>query len=177
MVAIVDARRRVPRTDVVLANAAAAALRPTATTLTRVINATGVGMHTNLGRAPLPEAARHAVLAAAGWTDVEFDVASGQHSRRGAGALDALPSAALSRPEGFAHDLQPGPPVRRGDMPAVVGRIEGGRLLLDLRAVAPADDERLGEAVLAVATGGGAPPTDARHGPDRASRTPAAGPR
>jgi hypothetical protein len=31
----------------------------------------------------------------------------------------------------------------------VVG--EGGRLLLDLRAVAPADDERLAEAVLAAA--------------------------
>jgi hypothetical protein len=34
---------------------------------------------------------------------------------------------------------------------AVVGRIEGGRLLLDLRAVAPADDEQLVAAVLAAA--------------------------
>ena len=33
--------------------------------------------------------------------------------------------------------------VRRGSMPAVVGRIEDGRLLLDLRAVDPADDELL----------------------------------
>ena len=41
--------------------------------------------------------------------------------------------------------------LRRGDVPAVVGRIEGGRLLLDLRAVAPADDERLAAAVLAAA--------------------------
>jgi L-seryl-tRNA(Ser) seleniumtransferase len=39
-------------------------------------------------------------------------------------------------------------------VPAVVGRIEGGRLLLDLRAVAPADDERLAAAVLAAARGG-----------------------
>jgi len=34
-------------------------------------------------------------------------------------------------------------------VPAVVGRIEGGRLLLDLRAVAPDDDERLAAAVVA----------------------------
>ena len=39
--------------------------------------------------------------------------------------------------------------MRRGDVPSVVGRIEGGRLLLDLRAVAPDDDERLAAAVLA----------------------------
>ena len=31
-------------------------------------------------------------------------------------------------------------------MPAVVGRIEDGRLLLDLRAVDPADDELLAQA-------------------------------
>jgi L-seryl-tRNA(Ser) seleniumtransferase len=39
--------------------------------------------------------------------------------------------------------------VRRGEAPAVIGRIERGRLLLDLRAVAPADDQRVAEAVLA----------------------------
>ncbi len=37
-------------------------------------------------------------------------------------------------------------------MPAVVGRIENGRLLLDLRAVSPADDERLTAAVQTAAT-------------------------
>jgi L-seryl-tRNA(Ser) seleniumtransferase len=36
-------------------------------------------------------------------------------------------------------------------MPAVVGRIEDGRLLLDLRAVSPADDELLVAAVAAAA--------------------------
>jgi L-seryl-tRNA(Ser) seleniumtransferase len=36
-------------------------------------------------------------------------------------------------------------------MPAVVGRIEDGRLLLDLRAIAPADDELLVAAVVAAA--------------------------
>jgi L-seryl-tRNA(Ser) seleniumtransferase len=76
-----------------VADAAAASLPPAAATLTPVINATGVVVHTNLGRAPLSAAARDAVQAAAGCTDVEFDLASGKRSRRGAGALDALARA------------------------------------------------------------------------------------
>jgi len=67
----------------------------------------------------------------------------------GGGPGVTLPSAALSLPERLADGLRTGAPVRRGDVPAVVGRVEGGRLLLDLRAVAPDDDERLAEAVLA----------------------------
>jgi L-seryl-tRNA(Ser) seleniumtransferase len=69
-----------------------------------------------------------------------------------------LASAALSLPESLAVGLRSGAAVRRGDLPAVVGRVEGGRLLLDLRAVAPADDERLTEAVLAAAARDGASP-------------------
>jgi L-seryl-tRNA(Ser) seleniumtransferase len=76
-----------------VADAAVAALPPTAASLTPVINATGVIVHTNLGRAPLSAAARDAVRAAAGCTDVEFDLASGKRGRRGAGALDALARA------------------------------------------------------------------------------------
>jgi L-seryl-tRNA(Ser) seleniumtransferase len=76
-----------------VADAAAASLPPTAATVTPVINATGVLVHTNLGRAPLSAAARDAVQAAAGCTDVEFDLASGKRGRRGAGALDALARA------------------------------------------------------------------------------------
>jgi len=76
----------------------------------------------------------------------------------------SLPSAALSLPEQFAAALRSGPAARRGEVPAVVGRIEGGRLLLDLRAVAPADDERLAAAVLAVAASGHAPDLSARDG-------------
>src|SRR4249919_1564189 len=48
-------------------DAAAASLPPTAATLTPVINATGVLVHTNLGRAPLSAAAQVAVQAAAGY--------------------------------------------------------------------------------------------------------------
>jgi L-seryl-tRNA(Ser) seleniumtransferase len=76
-----------------VADAAAAALPPTAATLTPVINATGVIVHTNLGRAPLSAAAQAALAAAAGYTDVEFDLASGRRGLRGRGALDALARA------------------------------------------------------------------------------------
>jgi L-seryl-tRNA(Ser) seleniumtransferase len=76
-----------------VADAAAASLPPLAASLTPVINATGVIVHTNLGRAPLSGAARDAVTAAAGYTDVEFDLASGKRARRGAGALAALARA------------------------------------------------------------------------------------
>jgi L-seryl-tRNA(Ser) seleniumtransferase len=72
---------------------AAASLPPIAATLTPVINATGVLVHTNLGRAPLSAAAQEAMLAAAGSTDVEFDLVSGKRGRRGAGALRALAQA------------------------------------------------------------------------------------
>jgi len=54
-----------------------------------------------------------------------------------------LPSAAVSLPPEYAV------PLRTGAIP-VVGRVERGRCLLDLRAVPPADDERLSQAVRAV---------------------------
>jgi L-seryl-tRNA(Ser) seleniumtransferase len=76
-----------------VADAAAETLPSLAATLTPVINATGVLLHTNLGRAPLSPAARAAVQAAAGSTDLEFDLASGQRGRRGRGMLSALAAA------------------------------------------------------------------------------------
>ena len=77
-----------------VADAAVAELPPAAASLTPVINATGVIVHTNLGRAPLSAAAVTALTAAAGNCDVEFDLESGTRSRRrGSGAVDALLSA------------------------------------------------------------------------------------
>ncbi|MCH6164723.1 L-seryl-tRNA(Sec) selenium transferase [Pseudonocardia alaniniphila] len=129
----VDPRRRVPRTDAVLAEpriAAAAerlgralvksavtaaqdrarrgelpveqeavvsavldSLPTTATGLRPVLNATGVLLHTNLGRAPLSAAARAALDLAAGTCDVELDLATGGRGPRGAAAIDALLAA------------------------------------------------------------------------------------
>lgn len=129
-----DARRRVPRTDALLADPrladaerrlgralvkravtaaqqrarageispeevadrAVAALPVSAASLRPVINATGVVVHTNLGRAPLSAAAVEAIVTASGATDVEFDLDTGRRARRGRGALAALAEAVPS---------------------------------------------------------------------------------
>ncbi|MGH3624167.1 MAG: L-seryl-tRNA(Sec) selenium transferase [Sciscionella sp.] len=128
---MIDPRRRIPRTDAVLADPriatagrvlaadtvkaavlaaqqrarageiapeqvvdeAVAALVTGPSSLRPVLNATGVVVHTNLGRAPLSAAATEAITAAAGTTDVEFDLRTGRRARRGAGALGALADA------------------------------------------------------------------------------------
>ncbi len=59
--------------------------------LRRVINATGVVLHTNLGRAPLSEAAcRRVAEEAAGYCTLEFDLNTGERGRRGAHLEDLL---------------------------------------------------------------------------------------
>src|SRR5262249_46840911 len=51
----------------------------------RVINATGILLHTNLGRAPLaPGAARAVELAGRSYGDLELDLATGERGSRGA---------------------------------------------------------------------------------------------
>lgn len=53
--------------------------------LRTVINATGVILHTNMGRAPLSEAAlKHASEIATTYSNVEFDVTSGERGKRDA---------------------------------------------------------------------------------------------
>lgn len=73
--------------------AAVGALPTTAATLQPVLNATGILVHTNLGRAPLSSAAVTALVAASGTTDVELDLVTGRRGRRGQGAVDALCAA------------------------------------------------------------------------------------
>jgi L-seryl-tRNA(Ser) seleniumtransferase len=64
-----------------------------ATSFTPVTNATGIVLHTNLGRAPLSDAARVALIAAAGYVDVEYDLVDGARAMRGRGTLAALRAA------------------------------------------------------------------------------------
>lgn len=64
-----------------------------ATSLTPVLNATGVVIHTNLGRAPLSAAAREALSDASGYVDVELDLITGQRSKRGVATREALLAA------------------------------------------------------------------------------------
>jgi L-seryl-tRNA(Ser) seleniumtransferase len=108
-----DPRRRIPRTDHLLAlvrsvqqqardgliapedveSAVLAAVSARATALRPVLNATGVVVHTNLGRAPLSDAAVAALVAAGRYVDVELDLATGARSGRGVQARAALRAA------------------------------------------------------------------------------------
>jgi len=75
-----------PSDDELFAHAVGLASK-VATGLTSVINATGVVLHTNLGRAPLPEAAaRAAARAARTYSDLEVDRETGKRGKRSARA-------------------------------------------------------------------------------------------
>ena len=71
------------RTELLWETARASLERRFAPTLARAVNATGVLLHTNLGRAPLSAEARAAVLeAASGYSTVEYDPGRGGRGRR-----------------------------------------------------------------------------------------------
>ena len=67
----------------------------------RVVNAAGVVVHTNLGRAPLSAAAREAVSQAAGYCDLELDLAGGNRGSRSA-HLAPLLAESCGAESGFA---------------------------------------------------------------------------
>ena len=73
----------VPEANRLLASSASLLQRWTAPTLLPVINASGVILHTNLGRAPLSTAAIRAVQEVAeGYSNLEFDLDSGKRGSR-----------------------------------------------------------------------------------------------
>ncbi|MCC6557605.1 MAG: L-seryl-tRNA(Sec) selenium transferase [Polyangiaceae bacterium] len=95
--AIDDARAAVkggapcPTLDEVAARVEAAARAALAARARPVINATGVALHTNLGRAPLGAGAVAALAASAGrYTSIEIDLSTGRRGPRAAFAEGAL---------------------------------------------------------------------------------------
>ena len=74
----------VPGVDAIMQNVEARIDRESVPHLRPVINATGVVLHTNLGRAELAEVAVHAMSAAAGTTTLEYDLAAGCRGDRDA---------------------------------------------------------------------------------------------
>ena len=70
-----------PADDALLAEAARLASQ-VSTGLTAVINATGVVLHTGLGRAPLPADAAEAAVRASAYSDLEIDRETGKRGKR-----------------------------------------------------------------------------------------------
>jgi L-seryl-tRNA(Ser) seleniumtransferase len=80
-----------PADDGIVAAADSACARTAARRLRRVINATGVILHTNLGRAPLPrETWESASRVNTGYSTLEMDIATGRRGRRGGIVPDLL---------------------------------------------------------------------------------------
>ncbi len=72
-----------PPTEQILAHAEDLIRQRQQLPLRQVINATGVMLHTNLGRAPLSAAAQQAIIAAsAGYSNLEYDLAQGERGSR-----------------------------------------------------------------------------------------------
>ena len=88
--AIANGESSVPGAEELAANAVSELERLGRPSQRRVINATGVVLHTNLGRAPLARGAIEAVeLVAAGYTNLEYDLDAGERGSRNA-HVDAL---------------------------------------------------------------------------------------
>lgn len=72
----------IPRADEIVVAARGDLAARRSPRLRRVINATGVVLHTNLGRAPLSAGARDAVAGAGGYANLEYDLGAGSRGSR-----------------------------------------------------------------------------------------------
>jgi L-seryl-tRNA(Ser) seleniumtransferase len=80
-----------PDAGAVLAAVDAACARTAGRQLRRVVNATGVILHTNLGRAPLPRTVWESAAAVnTGYSTLEMDIETGRRGRRGGIVPDLL---------------------------------------------------------------------------------------
>lgn len=76
--------------DDIAENAVSLAHHMSSPSLRRAINATGVVIHTNLGRAPLSKAAVEAITAVARYSNLEYDLEEGQRGSRYVHAVQVL---------------------------------------------------------------------------------------
>lgn len=95
--ALENARQRftqtgeVPQADILIENVDQLLIQWTAPRLRQVINATGVILHTNLGRAPLSQAAMRAMeTVAQGYSNLEYDLNKGRRGSRYEHTTDLL---------------------------------------------------------------------------------------
>ncbi len=80
----------VPDLETIALECSALASRMSRSTPLRVINATGVVIHTNLGRAPLPRQAISAMEQASEYCDLEIDLSTGERGSRQSHVRDLL---------------------------------------------------------------------------------------
>lgn len=92
-----DVRRRILSgeivpldTETLVAQSLALARRVSAPKLIRVVNATGVVLHTNLGRAPLAPEAVAAMMRVAGYCNLEYELSTGRRGDRHTALGDIL---------------------------------------------------------------------------------------
>jgi len=138
--------RQVPDFDTVLEGLRHSLAQLAHSRLQPVINATGVLVHTNLGRAPLPPAALASLAANARYNNLEFDLVSGSRGGRaayleqllallcGAEAATVVNNCAAALVLILRHFLRPPREevlISRGELVQIGGRFVniGGRLV------------------------------------------------
>jgi L-seryl-tRNA(Ser) seleniumtransferase len=102
--------------------------------LREVINATGVILHTNLGRAPLAASAlEHARNTASGYSNLEFDIETGERGKRDA-HVERLFRRLIS--QGLAGESARGAPDVSTDVSTIVVNNNAAAVLLGLNTLA-----------------------------------------